>query len=125
MLQPDHNNVLKWLDENRLFLNANKLNVMVFSTPQRQKIESVITINNSVLQQVDNIKLLGIYIDASLYWKYHNDNLLKKTNFKSSYNMQIVKDFTISSLKYCLLNYISTVFGLLFNSVGLKPNDNY
>ena len=42
-----------------------------------------ITINNSVLQQVDNIKLLGIYIDTNLCWKYHTDNLLKKTSFKS------------------------------------------
>ena len=38
---------------------------------------------------------------------------------------RIVKDFTISSSKYCLLIYISTVFGILYNSVGLKPNYKY
>ena len=79
VLQTDLNNVLKWLDENRLFVNANKSNVIVFGTPQQAKNRICnITINNSVLQQVDNIKLLGIYIDTNLCWKYHTDNLLKK-----------------------------------------------
>ena len=79
VLQADLNNVLKWLDENRLFVNANKSNVIVFGTPQLAKNRICnITINNSVLQQVDNIKLLGIYIDTNLCWKYHTDNLLKK-----------------------------------------------
>ena len=54
-------NLLKWLGENRLFVNANKSNVIVFGTPQRA-INRIcnIAINNSVSQQVDNIKLLGI-----------------------------------------------------------------
>ena len=47
------------------------------------------------------------------------------TCFKSWCYMQMVKDFTISSSKYCLLNYISTIFGLLSNSVGPKPKDKY
>lgn len=66
------NNIVEWLEANRLSLNINKTKFMIFK-PKRRKILDTISINlNGVnIQEVDKIKFLGVVLDNKLGWKEH------------------------------------------------------
>ena len=77
-LQGDLECVLPWFRKNRLFVNPSKSSYLLVGTPQRTKHHSLlIKINGIILEQVKLVKLLGIYIDCNLTWKYHTTDLLK------------------------------------------------
>ena len=77
-LQGDLECVLTWFRKNRLFVNPSKSSYLLVGTPQRTKHHSLlIKINGIILEQVKFVKLLGIYIDCNLTWKYHTTDLLK------------------------------------------------
>jgi exonuclease III len=63
-------NVVLWLNSNKLSLNIDKSNFMIFS---RQKIRNhdSIYLNNIPLQRITETKFLGVYIDENLSWKRH------------------------------------------------------
>ena len=77
-LQEDLECVLTWFRKNRLFVNPSKSSCLPVSTPQRTKNHSLlIKINGLILEQIKFVRLLGIYIDYNVTWKYHTTNLLK------------------------------------------------
>ena len=64
-------------------MNPSKSSCLLVGTPQRTKHQSLlIKINGIILEQVEFVKLLGIYIDGNLTWKYHTTDLLKKLSSK-------------------------------------------
>ena len=76
-INEDLRDVSSWLIANRLSLNVNKTKFMLF-THSPVDINSVqITINNSIIAHVDNIKFLGVTIDSRLNFNIHI-NLLSK-----------------------------------------------
>ncbi|KAJ0003119.1 hypothetical protein NQD34_018159 [Periophthalmus magnuspinnatus] len=69
-----------WFKCNKLSLNINKTFFIVF-LPNRHKScdeDLCIKIDGQVIQQVDSTKFLGVYIDKSLNFKKHIDELVKK-----------------------------------------------
>ena len=68
-----------WLIVNRLALNIDKTNFILFH-PFNKKLKSNITliINKKAVKQTDSIKYLGIIIDSSLSWKNHIDKVVSK-----------------------------------------------
>ena len=65
-------NVSTWLKANKLSINVKKTKLMIFRPRQKTlPITRQIIIENSVLEQVDNTKFLGVYIDQHLTWKTH------------------------------------------------------
>jgi hypothetical protein len=70
----------KWLCVNKLSLNIDKTNFVIFHPPQKKISSSIqLTINNKLLKQTSNFKYLGVVIDANLnfkvqvktqYWSY-------------------------------------------------------
>ena len=72
-------NIHNWLCANRLSLNVEKSNFVVFHPPQRKlPFNLELTLNNIPLQQEKCIKYLGIFIDSNLSWKPQVDNIAKK-----------------------------------------------
>jgi hypothetical protein len=72
-------NIHNWLCANRLSLNVEKSNFVVFHPPQRKlPFNLELTLNNIPLQQEKCIKYLGIFIDSNLSWKHQVDNIAKK-----------------------------------------------
>ena len=70
-------NVLTWLKANKLSINVKKTKLMIFRPRQKTlPVTRQIIIENNVLEQVDNTKFLGVYIDQHLTWKTHV-NLLR------------------------------------------------
>ena len=68
-----------WLNVNRLSLNIDKTNYLIFhpyNKPMRQQI--TIKINKKAIKEKDCIKYLGVLIDSTLSWKHHILNISKK-----------------------------------------------
>ena len=71
--------VKKWLDVNKLSLNIDKTNFIMFKSPQHTCPESVnIKIGKLPIKQNCYVKFLGVLLDESLSWKYHLSELSKK-----------------------------------------------
>ena len=79
--------VRKWLDANRLSLNIDKTNFVVFHSPHK-KIDDpvVIRFGRKKIKRENCVKFLGILLDANLSWKYHVNELSKKT-FQNNRNL--------------------------------------
>ena len=68
--------VQSWIHANKLSLNIEKTNFMLFSN-SLDVLPSQVQINGINLSQVDCTKFLGLYIDSDLSWKSHINYLNK------------------------------------------------
>ena len=83
LLQRTVNNELKkdkiWLDVNKLSLNIDKTNFIIFKSPQHSSSQIInIKIGNLPIKKTCYVKFLGILLDENLSWKYHLTELSKK-----------------------------------------------
>ena len=78
-LNEDLKLIYKWLCANRLSLNVDKTEFILFRPPRR-KIEErfTLTLNGKTLFESIKIKYLGMILDHSLSWKHHIFELRKK-----------------------------------------------
>ena len=81
----DLKGITDWLNANRISLNVNKTEFVIFRSP-RKPIDSEINIklNGKHLYPSTHIKYLGVLIDEHLSWKPHIDELIKKLNKTNS-----------------------------------------
>ena len=71
--------VKMWLDVNKLSLNIDKANFIIFKSPQHSITEAVsIKIGNLPIRKTSYVKFLGVLLDENLSWKYHLTELSKK-----------------------------------------------
>jgi len=63
--------IYSWLCANKLSLNIDKSNVIIFHTPQKKVHGISICINNVPLKQVNELKYLGVMLDSNINWKAH------------------------------------------------------
>ena len=71
--------VKRWLDANKLSLNTNKTNYMIFHSPGVSlPVNSAIKIGNRFISRVKYIRFLGFLLDENFSWKYHLSQLSKK-----------------------------------------------
>ena len=97
-----------WLKANKLSLNLSKTDFMFFH-PRRKKINAVL--ENTVIKQVTETKILGVLIDHHLSWKPHI-SLVSKTIWKSTGIIATEARFYLSS-KTLLSLYYSLVYPCL------------
>ena len=102
-----------WLCANRLSLNIDKSNFVIFRPIQRKLPKQVIlSINNQMLTQETSIRYLGVYIDYNANWKTHITYISKKV--KRSIGI-------LSKLRY----FISTKILLSLYYALVEPFLNY
>ena len=71
--------VKKWLDANKLSLNIDKTNYIIFhSSSVNVPSRSDIKIGKKHIKRVKFVKFLGLLLDEHLSWKYHLSELSKK-----------------------------------------------
>ena len=71
--------VKKWLDANKLSLNIDKTNYIIFhSSSVKVPSDAVIKIGKKSIKRVKFVKFLGLLLDEHLSWKYHLSELSKK-----------------------------------------------
>ena len=68
-----------WLNVNRLSLNIDKTNYIIFH-PYNKPVKEHITIkiNKKAISEKEFIKYLGVLVDSTLSWKYQISNITKK-----------------------------------------------
>lgn len=72
-------NVNEWLCANRLSLNIDKSNFVIFHPPQKKTSHEIdIKISNKTLKELKSVKYLGVVLDSNLNWKQHIHELTKK-----------------------------------------------
>ena len=74
-----------WLTDNGLIVNPSRSNSMIIGTKQRtNKPNSLlkIKINNSIIDQTNSFKLLGVEIDNNLTWNNHASQIAKRLSSK-------------------------------------------
>ena len=94
--------VLNWLCANKLSLNIDKSNFVIFGPTQRKLPKQVMLsiINNQMLTQETSIRYLGVYIDYDISWKTHITNISKK--IKRSIGILSKLRYFLSYLKHYL-----------------------
>ena len=71
--------VKKWLDANKLALNIDKTNFIIFHSPHHSLDRTVsIKIGREHVNQAKYVKFLGLLLDENLNWRYHLSELSKK-----------------------------------------------
>ena len=96
--------VEEWICANKLSLNLNKTQCMLFSN-SISELPGSVYINNTVIKLVDSLKFLGLTIDNKLSWKEHNLYLSKTL----SRNIGIINKLKMSFPKYILKSLYSTL----------------
>ena len=75
------NRINEWLCANRLSLNIEKSNFVIFHPPQTKLLfDPILIINGKHLKREYSIKYLGIFIDSHLNWKSQVNYIAKKIN---------------------------------------------
>ena len=72
--------VSKWIKANKLQLNYEKTNVMLFNFPKTCVSEVKIYMNGNLIEHTSSTKFLGINIDKDLKWKTHVYEVLRKVS---------------------------------------------
>ena len=72
-------NILKWLDVNKLCLNVSKSKFMLFHMPQKVIPCLSFSINGLQIENVYNFNFLGLTINCHLDWKPHLNSIGIKT----------------------------------------------
>ena len=69
--------ISSWFNSNRLELNINKTNYILFSHFQMSS-HPTLTMNGNVVNAVQHAKLLGVVLSSNLSWNLHIDNISSK-----------------------------------------------
>ena len=96
--------VEEWICANKLSLNINKTQCMLFSN-SISELPGSVYINNTVISLVDSLKFLGLTIDNKLSWKEHNLHLSKTL----ARNVGVINKLKMSFPKYILKSLYSTL----------------
>ena len=116
-----------WLATNKLVLNINKTNYMIFTSRGKSYNKNVtnITIDGNNIQQVNKTKFLGIIIEEHLNWATHishlcniiarNVGILQKLRyFVPAYVLKILyHSLILSHLQYCTLLWANSYYSHL------------
>ena len=116
------------LCSNKLSLNVNKSNFVIFHSSQKKQTSTVtLTINNEILKEEKCVKYLGTYIDSNPNWRNQVNYMKKKVNRRIGILSKICYYVNINtlinlyySLVYPFLIYGLIVWGSTYNST-LNP----
>jgi len=112
--------VNEWCQVNRLSLNINKTNFMIFNKNYLPSNENQIVIENNIIKHVSSTKFLGIEINSSIGWKEHIGivnlkiaraiGVIRRVRFKLSIktSMLLYDSLILSQLTYCNIIWAST-----------------
>ena len=76
--QNNLNTISEWTDCHQMKLNPNKTKYMIINFCTSYQFKTRLTIRNSLLEQVNQTKLLGVIIEDDLSWAANTKLLLKK-----------------------------------------------
>ena len=100
--------IFEWLCGNRLSLNTDKTEFLIFRPPKRKFQRVTLSLNQKTIFESNKIKYLGLILDNKLNWKHHISELSKKLSRSLGIICKIKP--------YCSSNVLKSLFYSLFNS---------
>ena len=107
-----------WLTANKLSLNVNKTNYIVFRTPNSKLPgQHALQLRNREIERVVSVKFLGVIVHEHLSWKPHMEVLLSKIRIMCSIVHKIrnhlsqrillllYNSMIKSHLRYCIMTW--------------------
>ena len=85
--------IYAWVNANKLSLNIDKTNFMLFMPKYSSYCADHIVINQTRIQEVKETKFLGVIIDNKLKWSAHIKYISKKNRQRYWYHTEIKKSF--------------------------------
>jgi hypothetical protein len=118
--------ILSWLNANKLSLNIEKSNYIIFSR-KNINTSNAIYINGKEVEKVVYTKFLGVLIDTKLSWKFHINYIKKKMAKGIGILCKAKRRLESDSLKtlyysfiYPYITYCVEVWGCIYKS-NLQP----
>ena len=116
--------VKRWLDSNKLALNIEKTNCVLFHSPWKKLTEhNNLKIGKQNIQRTKYVKFLGVLMDEHLTWKYHTTELCKRLSktagifFKLRHYVPLPTLISLyNSLFLPFLNYGISAWGMTYES---------
>lgn len=98
-------NMLKWCSANNLVLNVGKTGLVSFKHFNNKSL--LVRMNERSVEQVENIKFLGVTIDTNLTWHSQTNHVISKLNscccairfLRGSFNLQSLRIFYFSYIQ--------------------------
>lgn len=121
-LQLDFNTVQKWFSNNGLILNKSKSYSMLFSTRSaRHNHGNNLTIkfsDGTLMENVEELKYLGLWLDSSLSFRPHIDSIVKRVNYNLRLLYRSINCFTqlirlriVTQLLFPIIDYCYVLRG--------------
>ena len=109
----------KWLNANRLTLNASKTNFVIFFPSQstNETIENLhltLTINGQAIKRSESVKFLGLNINENLNWGEHINGVCKHVALHSGifYKYKYYIDPSVAKMLYFSFVYSKVLYGI-------------
>ena len=117
IFQTEGNKVIDWLIANKLIINLNKTQSMIFSY-KRGNPKFTVNLKNTIIEEQQTTSFLGVIIDNKLTWKSHIAHLCSKISkgiailrlLRPSFPKHILK-MIYMSLIHSYLNYCNLIWG--------------
>ena len=96
----DMKNLTDWLNANKISLNVQKTELVIFKH-QRKKLDSEVNVklNRRQLFLTDSVKYLGIKVDKNLNWKHHVSDIVIQLNRANALLFKIGNLVNVNTLK--------------------------
>ena len=115
----DLKNLYNWLIANKISLNKDKTEVLLFRQPNKNiNYNLKLKLNGKILKFANSVKYLGVHLDPFLNWSYHVDSLAPKLTRASGMLAKIrhyVSEDTLRNIYFgifhSLLTYGAQVWG--------------
>ena len=116
-------NIDNWMIANKLSINTNKTNCILFRTPKSQLIKTTnnlhLKLRNDIVEKVSSTRFLGVIINENLSWKNHMEMIKQKMRaalgavmrvrsyLSSKAMLSLYHSLLISHVRYCKANRCS------------------
>ena len=74
--------ICQWTEDRQMALNASKTKYMVINFTKNFQFNTRIKLDNTLLQEVEECRLLGLTISNQLSWNQNTHNIVKKANMR-------------------------------------------
>ena len=114
-------NIDNWMIANKLSINTNKTNCILFQTPKSQLIKTTnnlhLKLRNNIVEKVSSTQFLGVIINENLSWKNHMEMIKQKMRaalcavmrvrsyLSSKAMLSLYHSLLISHVRYCITNW--------------------
>ena len=111
--------VRKWLDANRLALNIEKTNFVLFHSPRNKPVfQIILKFGKKKIGQENCVEFLGLLLDSNFNWKPHITELSKKMSRTCWVILQNTTLCTIRNFETIVLWYISSILVIWYSCLG-------